>query len=663
MKIMGISGSYLKIDQRSEMIGEGNLQDSSACLVDDGRIVSAIEEERLNRIKHSNKFPINAMKGCVRQYRNGLREVDQFAFSMTENEVRRIFKVPDVRPLMQAFFSENFGFQPASTQFSFFDHHYSHAASCYYTSGMTESLVMTIDARGGEYSSRIFTATGDDLISLRDLSPDRSLGYFYSNGVAALGFGYFDEYKVMGLAPYGDPSTFRELFKSFYSLAEDGNYRIDWVKMEVLNTIVSPQKDGRLSQIHMDVAAALQEALEAIVFHELSYFQKKTGHRKLCLAGGVAQNCTMNGKIARSGLFDEVFVFPASNDSGLSVGASMAAYVSLSGKLPGNRFSSAYLGLPVGSEEQLNAQLSDWDDLISFRKSQDITREAAQMLAENKVIGWVQGQSEFGPRALGNRSILAHPAPAENKDRINAMVKKREAFRPFAPVVLEEFAQKYFDLSAQKGISPFMTFVVDVRKEHHKELGAVTHVDGTARVQTVARSVNPRFWQLIDRFREITGVPILLNTSFNNNAEPIVDSVTDAIICFLTTKIDYLVVSDFIMEKKGDILFLFCNLYCTLPRQIIIEKVIRHTIDELGQIREAIDCFITNSYNDDKYPVSSNMYDCLLCADGSMTLMESMARAGGNEQDLVKEFWALWEKRLILLRPLPVKQPLIERSL
>jgi carbamoyltransferase len=383
--------------------------------------------------------------------------------------------------------------------------------------------------------------------------------------IALLGYVFTEEYKVMGLAPYGNPARFRRAFRDIYALLPQGDFLLRWDLIGTLNKLVPARKrQDPLEQIHADLAAALQETLEDIVLHVVRYFRELTGNTRLCLAGGVAHNCSLNGKLLYTGLFDDIFVHPASHDAGCAIGAGVYPFLlgngfRVSGVPPilsipvatgdspsyvGDELRTVYWGSDIGSEEIIQATLSEWHEFVHFEAVRDIAARTATMISKGAVVGWVQGRSEFGPRALGNRSIVADPRKAENKDIVNAMVKKREAYRPFAPAILEEYVHDYFDLPVEKNRFPFMTFVVRVRPEKQELLRATTHVDGTARIQTVCREDNPRFWQLIDAFRVITGVPVLLNTSFNNNHEPIVDSVEDAIVSFLTTGLTHLVLGD-----------------------------------------------------------------------------------------------------------------------
>jgi carbamoyltransferase len=302
---------------------------------------------------------------------------------------------------------------------------------------------------------------------------------------------------------------------------------------------------------HADLAAALQEALQRAVLHTLKHARAATGLDRLCLAGGVALNCSLNGAIARSGLFRDIFVQPAASDEGGSVGAALQAYYRSAGPFSprAKRWEHVYLGPEYSPEEILQA-LQRHEENLRWLPQEDIAEAVAARLARGQVVGWFQGRMEFGPRALGNRSILGDPRDAAMKDRINAKVKRREPFRPFAPSVLEEEASAYFDLSGLTS-SPFMLFTLPVRAEQRPLIPAVTHVDGTARIQTVSRQANPLFWELIWKFKRLTGIPLVLNTSFNVRNEPIICCPEDAIRCFLSTDIDCLAMDRYLVEKRG----------------------------------------------------------------------------------------------------------------
>lgn len=562
MLILGLNG--YRADETEDNSHTLRGHDSAAVLVRDGAILSAFEEERLSRVKHCNFFPARAIRRCLEAHQLRLADVDWIALNMEEATCRQeanwrylddaTCESRDARRFYGAQFERQFGIDVAH-KLRFCNHHLAHAWSAYGPSGHADSLVVVFDGEGDWKSGGVFSGEGGHLSELRSYRVNQSLGHFYTSIIRLLGYNEFDEYKAMGLAPYGDPAVYGELFRGLYALLPQGDYELAtgnerFRLLEKARLIDGARRKGQpFTQMHMDVAAALQASLETIVQHVLRHYRQATGHRKLCLAGGVAHNCSVNGKVLGWGLFEQVFVQPAAHDAGGALGAALHALHEEGARRPA-RLHHLALGSDLGTPRDVERSLQAWGDLVSIRTSADIARDAAAMIAEGEVIGWVQGRAEFGPRALGHRSILADPRPASNQQRINGMVKKREAYRPFAPSVQQERLHDYFDVPAAAADLSFMTYVLQVKKPMRGTLGAVTHVDGTARVQTVSREHDPLYWRLIESFGQHTGVHVLLNTSFNNHAEPIVDSVHDAVTCFLTTGLDALVVGDCIVLKK-----------------------------------------------------------------------------------------------------------------
>jgi carbamoyltransferase len=671
MIVLGVHGGY-KAEQEDDPLGH-NLHDGAAVVIRDGEVLAAIEEERLNRIKHSNCFPLRAIRQALSLSGLTLDEVDRIAVNVTKNTLEQVEQrkfIRDVRaPLpargkngIAALFESHFG-KDYSSRFRYCHHHVAHAWSAYGPSGFDKSLIYSVDGSGDNSSGMVLAAEGTTLRVLRDFSIGQSLGALYESLIRVLGYQRFDEYKVMGLAPYGDPAVYEEVFRRGYQLLPEGNYSLQppaawFLEFAQAGILQHTRRRGeQFTQVHKDFAAALQVTLERIVFHVLEYHRQKTGMKRLCMAGGVAHNCTLNGKILTSGLFEEVWIQPAAHDAGGALGA---AWWTLYTEQPQKRrptFEHVFLGSPAGETEAVRRMLGSWGDLISFEQCDDVARVAAERMADGEVIGWVQGRSEFGPRALGNRSILADPRPAENKSRINAMVKKREGYRPFAPSILEERAGEYFNVPATQQRFPYMIFILPVREEKRPLLGAITHVDGTARLQTVSRETNPAYWNLIHEFEKLTGVPVLLNTSFNNNAEPIVDSVHDAVSCFLTTGLDLLVVDNFVVRKNGAPASpagsghlapsLVPSRKLTMQRQ----PTNGHGINDVRYWNEA-----TKSLEFQKGPValSKRAFDLLQLADGVSTFDELAARLGYAEAEraeTITEMHELWSDRVIALLP------------
>lgn len=659
---MGISGGPIRTHEYGR-ISRFQFHDASAVLLDDGVVVQAVEGERLNRIKHSNKFPLEAIRFCLDGQGIKLQDLDFLAYYSEEATLKRVVEQwymqgvlfgdkdfeehRSANTLLQILLAEEFGVTFPSEKLIFVNHHQAHALSAFLPSGFRESLILTIDGEGDGESGRVMLGKDRSLEALARFPVSHSLGLLYVEIISVLGFKPFDEYKAMGLAPYGDPGTFRNIFKKMYTLLPDGEYALHWNEIRKINTVVQPRKQWEeFTADHKDIAAALQETLEEIVLHVLAHYKKKTNQRNLCLAGGVAHNCTLNGRILNSGMFDKVFVQPAAHDAGCAYGAALSVQVANSDK-PVLPLRHLYWGGNIGNDQEIAELLSAWEGFLSFEKVEDVYERCTTLIAEGKILAWVQGRSEFGPRALGNRSILADPRPEENKAIVNAMVKKREAFRPFAPAVMSEYAEEFFEIDADDANLEFMVYVVKVRPDKRKILGAVTHVDGTARVQIVSRAVNHKFWHLLDAFNKRTGIPVLLNTSFNNNAEPIVESVTDAIVCFLTTQLDRLVVGDFIVTKTLASSGQFLQLVPSLPRHVTICQTKKMT--RSGQPRISFECQV-NYDSRLKQNLSATLFDILLRADGRTKLVDLM-RDVDETKELLDELRGLWTRRLITLHP------------
>lgn len=663
MLLLGFSGGHDLINESCYVSDRICWHDSAAVLVEDGNILFAIEEERLNRIKHTNKMPVQAIRACLASRNIHLKDID--VFSYYEQDVagwlrRELLDNPNQpRSLQKAQFLQEqfiraFGYEIDAARFQFIHHHHAHAMSAFAASGYESSLVITLDGVGDNDSGIVLDMTGHECKHLASLSAANSLGFFYLDVIAHLGYSLFDEYKVMGLAPYGDPEKFWGMFRSFYTLLPDGTYEIDRVGLlRWLNTLTPRRRGEPFSQEHKDIAAALQEALEAMAFHVVRTYRDVTKQKNLCLAGGVAHNCTLNGKILRSGMFENVFVQPAAHDAGCALGAALVSYYQTKPSTPRPaQISHVYWGTEVGDDDFIKRRLEDWRGFLDFSKEQDVVGKTAKLLASDHVIGWVQGRSEFGPRALGNRSILADPRPAKNKDRINQLVKKREAYRPFAPSVIEEAAEEFFDVRVDREPHGFMIFVVAVREEKRTQLGAITHVDGTARVQVVARTANEKFWRLICAFGEATGVPILLNTSFNNNVEPIVNSVEEAITCFLTTGIDHLVVGDYLIRKRAASWQDYLSLTVSLPPYVYLHHL--KSVDNEARLTDSF--YLGVSYDSKtRHNISRDVAEVLGCANTGQTIRQIISARGLAEADqgrsVVDSLIDLWCRRLVTLRP------------
>ncbi|MCX6159984.1 MAG: nodulation protein [Ignavibacteriae bacterium] len=561
--------------------------DASACLLLNGEVIACASEERFTRIKHSlnlagnTLLPRHSINYCLQKANITIKDVDLVAHycKFTRPIIRKRAEL--LRPYIpeEDFLRVNQSYQiiydgmmnkkTLLGQFEYMTgekpkkfiqvpHHKAHAASAFYPSGFDKSVILTIDGTGELESSLFATGNGNSIETIQSAYIPTSLGALYLIITVFLGFRTLDdEYKVMGLASYGNPEKYRKFFKSLVTLGESGKYSTEILgkpdfKELLLKNLGAPGKfDEPFSQNHADIAASLQETLNETVMHTLKHISSQTGIRKLCMAGGVALNSTMNGVIARSGLFDDIFIQPAASDEGCCAGAALYAYTKTKKSRLQEKFKweHVYWGPEYSPAEILNT-LDLFKDKIRWVKKDDIAASVAFGIANGKVVGWFQGRMEFGPRALGNRSILADPRDPDMKDRINKKVKRRELFRPFAPAVLEEEANEYFDMTGLYN-SPFMLFVVPVKEKYRSVIPAVTHVDGTSRIQTVSKKTNLLFHKVLTEFKKLTAIPVILNTSFNVRNEPIVCSPKDAINCFMSTDIDCIAIGNYYIEKRN----------------------------------------------------------------------------------------------------------------
>jgi len=589
------------------VLGISRHHDSAAALLRDGEIVALAEEERFNRRKHFGGFPSEAVRYCLSTAGITLGEVDHVAYfwqrwpelvngvkhfvrywpgtmqalrgdddagskglltTVTQDGAQRHFDDYDVGGAILLHVLRTFGLPKALREATGYtgrlklkvhliDHHLAHAASAFVSSPFDEAAILSLDGIGSDGTSTLLgVGRGQKIEELRRVKFPHSLGAFYSVVTEYLGFyPTSDEGKVMGLAGYGT-DRYVDRFRRMVRLGPDGTYELDlsWfehhltgkhrVSARFLDAFGPPRPRNRdaVEQHYADIAYALQKTLEEAGLHIARWLQRVTGQTRLCVAGGVALNSVMNGRILLETPFEEFFAPPAASDAGTALGAALYLGSCVLG-LPRPKGNYVYLG-PEFDEAEMEAALRRSG--LSYSRPPDVARHAAGQIAEGKIVGWFQGRMECGPRALGNRSILADPRSPESKPRLNEKVKHREPFRPFAPSVLLERSGDYF---ASGYPSPVMLLVFDVLEHRRDELPAITHVDGTARVQTVSREENPTYWRLISAFEEITGLPMVVNTSFNDNDEPIVCTPTDAIRCFLKTDLDGLALGPFWVDR------------------------------------------------------------------------------------------------------------------
>ena len=560
MNIVGVSYGY---------------HDSACCLLRDGQVIAAAQEERFSRIKNDKDFPANAFRYCLQAAALTIADIDCVAFyeDPCVKLGRQIWMgmlpglTPDRRTWIKRRALETRPDEEIRLltghdgPIEIVDHHLSHAASAYFFSGFAEAAILTVDGVG-EWATTTYNAgSGAEIRRLASVDFPDSLGLFYSAITAYLGFEVNEgEYKVMGLAPYGQP-VYKKQMQEMIEDGPDGEYRLNLKYFSFLeedkmfsDSLVEllggpPRSSGsELTQFHRDVARSAQVVLEDVLLAKIRYLHSKVPSENLCMAGGVALNVVANSRCLNEGPFKQLFVQPAAGDAGGCLGAAAVAHVRRAGGQPSQeRLQHVYLGPSNPVNETWNILHSSGVKYQDYRENEaGLAESVVDRLIEGKVVGWVAGRMEFGPRSLGARSILADPRHPDMRDRINAIVKQREAFRPFAPAVLEEFAAEHFALNHP---SPFMLEICQVISPI--PLPAVTHVDGSARIQTVTRAANRRFAELLRQFYNRTGCPILLNTSFNLRGEPIVCSVIDAISTFGRSKIDTLVLEDFVIDRTN----------------------------------------------------------------------------------------------------------------
>lgn len=593
MRILGISGLY---------------HDSAAALVVDGRIEAAAQEERFTRKKHDAEFPRHAVEYCLSVSGCGLEELDAVVFydkpfikfeRLLETYLSfapvgfTSFRMAMPLWLREKLFQKQIiakELKKLSANFDvgkllFTEHHLSHAASAFYPSPFEEAAVLTMDGVGEWATMTLAIGRGNDLKVHKELHFPHSLGLLYSAVTYYIGFKVNSgEYKVMGLAPYGEPRFAKLMLEKLVDLKEDGSFQLDQsyfnygVGLTMTNDRFAAlfgepvrKPEQLLTQFHMDMAASVQAVTEEIVLRLARSVRAETGMNNLCLAGGVALNCVANGKLLREGIFDGLWIQPAAGDAGGALGAALAGYHLFHGKprqvpAKGDAMRGSYLG-PEFSQAEIEAELTAAGAKFEVLDDAALIDLTAQGLADGKAVGWMQGRMEFGPRALGGRSILGDPRSPAMQKTLNLKVKYRESFRPFAPSVLREDVADWFELD---GDSPYMLLVADVREELRREMTAeekalfgidklnvprstipaVTHVDYSARIQTVHDDTNPRYHRLICGFKALTGCPVVVNTSFNVRGEPIVCTASDAFRCFMGSEIELLVVGNCLLRKE-----------------------------------------------------------------------------------------------------------------
>ena len=553
--------------------------DSAAALIKDGKVLGAVEEERFTGIKHDSSFPVNTIKWLYEEFKISGEDIVSVAFyDNPKNKLDRIEKSVKRGPISQyfnrgkilkrnqekysRFESQIYNITNHNVSLYYSDHHLSHAAYSFYTSPYDKASILSVDGVGEWETTTLWYGEGNKIAKLQQIEFPHSLGMLYSAFTAFLGFKPNEgEYKVMGLAPYGDPGKFLNKFRKLYTLTDEGGFELnmeyftyDWSDTHMFNEklgqllgIPNRLPEDNLNQPHKDLAATLQHEYEFLFFRLVDRLFALRSSNNLCLSGGCAYNGTANGKILEKSNFKNVWIPPAPSDAGSAIGAALHVYFENGGK---NRVdnTSPYLG-PYYSNEDVEKALEELELDVWFEKKNhsEIIPIISKEITEGNVVGWFEGKMEFGARALGNRSILGNPCDPQMKARMNRVIKKREGFRPFAPIVKAEEQTKYFNYNKDV---PYMNQVVQVKEEYQSKLPAITHVDGSARIQTLTQRQHKRIYQLLVQLNEDNGFPIVLNTSFNLKDQTMVLDPKTAIETFLDCEMDTLVIHNYIIKKK-----------------------------------------------------------------------------------------------------------------
>ena len=552
---------------------------AAATIVGPQGIIAAAEEERFDRKKHSSYFPQGALEYCLDAAGIGIEELEAVSFFVKPDLFFRLYTplqgfpkslgllpyvIKQIRDSSTARLDfDRFVGDRKMPHFNYVEHHLAHAASCYFLSPYDNAAILTLDGRGEHETLCIYQGQGKNIKKLHTVSFPHSIGILYETVTRYLGFFPRDEYKVMGLASYGT-SRLEEEWNTLVKKNKNGDFMLNLSYFDhyyrygkhargfskLMEKTFGQARNPKdpITEKHADIAHAVQSLVEKVI---LFYAQKAydlTGAENLCVAGGVALNCVANQKIEQN-MFKNVFIQPAANDAGTSLGAALYTFFDRHAEKERKNLENVYWG-PEFSDSQIFQYIST-DNRIKYEYVENPGLVAARLIHQNAIIGWFQGRMEFGPRALGNRSILASATKAENKDIINEKIKYREEFRPFAPAVLAEFSQNYFDVSpAGAQVYPYMLATTNVKSGMQEIIPAVVHVDGTARIQVVRKEMNPLYWNLIKEYSKLSGIPVILNTSFNVKGEPIVCSPKDAIATFLNSGIDFVVMGNYLISRK-----------------------------------------------------------------------------------------------------------------
>jgi len=648
MLTLGLAGGLDAVGEHVFNSPANYAYDGAAVLVEDGVVVAGAEEARLNRIKHSDKFPFEAIRFCLEERGISAAEIDGIGYYVEEGAADALlarFRASrpglldglDARRLLARTVSAALGTEVDPERLHFCRHRLAHAASAVGQSGFDRCLVYVVDSAGGV----LVGENAGGRVALEEIAaidPADSLNTLCERVLPLMGLGLFDERKAMAMAAHGSPERCEPLFARLCELRPDGTYALQLEQLATLGEQVPPPRAPHEppTAAQADLAAALQRCMERIALHVLGHHRRATGETRLCLAGGMIENSALSGRILGSRLFDEVFVHPAAYDAGCAIGAALLAASARGGRAC-TRLDHLYWGTQLDPAEEVRAELARWHGFLTFERAADVASEVAARIAGGEIVGWVQGRAEFGSHALGNRTVLADPRAADAVERVNRALERDEAQRPLAAAVLEEEVADLFELTGPADAFAFLTFSVPVRDGVESALPATTQVDRTARIQAVSRAANPRFWQLIAAFKQLTGVPALASTSFNSDHEPTVDSARNAIVSFLTTGLDRLAIGELVATKVAPDREAWLELRVSLPPYARLRR------DGRAELRTTFEPSVRRE-------ISPALAGLLGGLEGEAAVGELVGREPGLDEDaLLSEIADLWTRRLLVL--------------
>ncbi|NTG05517.1 carbamoyltransferase C-terminal domain-containing protein [Rhizobium rhizogenes] len=656
---LGLCGGLDPVHERVLDTPSNYTFDGAAALLADGVVVAAVEEERVNRIKHSSKLPVQSIKNCLSARGVQLTDIDRIAYYTDEASANslltrfRLLKpalVPktDARTLFAQLLSREFNCQVDPSRLRFFEHRLTHAMPAMAQSGYDKSLVYVIDNAGGVFLGSRDDKGKIDLAPIMMTAPEISIQRLFHAIFPFLGLDLFDEYRAMALAAHGDPFVFSDIVGSFYELLPEGRYRFHLERVAKLIGVVEPRAaNADFAQVHRDLASSLQRVIEDIALHVLKHHRHATGIDRVCLAGGMAENSTMSAALIYSGLFQEVFVHPAAYDAGCALGAALLAAQDLT-PLPDQRVQKVGWGTPIETGPEIESYLKHWHGFVDIRQPTDIAQAVADELANGHVVGWAQGRAEFGSHALGQRTALADPRSPELSTRLLNALHRSTAYRPFSLAIMEEHADELFDLPQGVDQFRFAAVAARARESARALIPAAIQVDGMVRLQCVAREALPEFWTLLRSFYEKTGVPALLTASLNTEVEPTADSLEDTVVTFVTSGLDAMAVGPMMVTRSVPSWEERLSLRAEIPPYVQVVRTRRG-----GPISGAIRHELRTAFDPPRLQaISPALGEMLVSSDGVQSLAGAFEAFDHLTQlELTSEIEALWSQRFVRLIP------------